>query len=363
MIALLYIIGAIYGLIALFELYLIIGFRVNKSGANHELKDWPQVSLLVCARNEEVNLRTCIESLLQLDYPKDKFQILIGNDNSTDKTSAIISEFENQSQQVIGISIEHEKEGLIAKGNVLNQLIDQTQHEYQVIIDADMQVSEQWLKQMVSALHEYDMISGYTQISRQGRWSQTQYFDWQIVLHSMKAMADSFRPISILGNNMGFRKSSYDRVGGFRALGPTDVEDLGLPQRFQKHGLNTGQLILDSGEAYTKPQMAIVEMIEQRCRWMNGVFTHHWLLAIPAFFARLWFVIAACAFLVSPYLSLLILTYGIGFNYIKYLQITSAAKSQRKSILLEPIFISLLDTFALLRISILGKVSWKGRKF
>ena len=327
------------------------------------MKEWPLVSLHVCARNEEDNLRTCIDSLLQLDYPKDKFQILIGNDNSTDETPAIISEFEIQYEQVKGFSIVHEKEGLIAKGNVLNQLIDQTQDEYQIIIDADMQVSKLWLKQMVTALQAYDMVSGYTQISKQGLWSQIQYFDWQIVLHSMKTMADSLRPISILGNNMGFRKSSYDRVGGFRALGPTDVEDLGLLQRFQKHGLKTGQLILDSGEAYTKPQMTIVEMIEQRCRWMNGVFTHHWLLAIPAFFARLWLLVAILSFLVSPYLGLMILIYGIGINYFKYLQITSAAKSIRKSILLEPIIISLLDTFALLRISILGKVSWKGRKF
>ena len=323
----------------------------------------PSVTVLVCARNEAVNLPRCLASLSGLDYPKEKIEILMGDDNSEDHTWEVIQSHVKQYAYMHGFPIEHEKDGLIAKANVLNQLIEFSKYEYQVIIDADMAVEPNWLKTMVAALQDHDMVSGYTQIDRSGPWAQLQYFDWQIVLHSMKAMADTFRPISILGNNMGFRKSAYDQVGGFLGLGPTDVEDLGLLQRFQKAGLRTGQVIDKVGFAKTLAQHSFSEMLTQRCRWMNGVFTHHWLLGIPALFARLWVVFALVFVFNNPEVTLFIFLYGYLMSILKYVSISVRTSSKIKLLGYEPIIISLLDTFALVRILVKGKVSWKGRKF
>lgn len=363
MMILIYIIASVYIAIFLFELILIGRFRVTQFSHSVEPADWPKATLLVCARNEEHNLPRCIESLIALDYPKDKLLILIGDDNSEDATWSVIEQFQSSHPYIKGVKIQHEKEGLIAKGNVLNQLIDCSTDEYQVIIDADMEVTNHWLKSMILGLQESAMVSGYTQIAQGGRYSHLQFFDWRIVLHTMRAMADTFRPISILGNNMGFRKSAYDQVGGFRALGPTDVEDLGLLQRFQKAGLKTSQLVVSKGMACTQPQQTFSEMITQRCRWMNGVFTHHWVLGIPALFARLWIVFAIVAYFFHPGLCAGIVLYGWLINLFKYVQVGMKTKTGLKTILLEPFFISLLDTFALLRIIFKGKVSWKGRRY
>ena len=161
---------------------------------------------------------------------------------------------------------------------------------------------------------------------------------------------------------MTFRKKAYDQVGGFRGLGPTDVEDLGLLQRFQKSGLTTIQLLAPFGHAATKPQLTFDELLTQRCRWMNGVFTHHFILGIPALFARLWVVFGLVALWLDTDLALLIAFYGFGTNWIKSRIVTSRTKSHNSIFLIEPIIISLLDTLALLRLIFAGKVSWKGRK-
>lgn len=336
-------------------------FKQVSTIANDQL---PSVSVLVCARNEELNLWDCLNSLIDLDYPEGRMEILIGNDNSEDGTAEIIEEFESKFKYIKSIAIEFEKEGLIAKGNVLNQLIDKARFQYQVIIDADMIVTSKWLTYMVSALvNGNDMVSGHTQIKGSNWLTNLQLMDWQIVLHSMKVMSDTVRPISILGNNMAFRKEAYDVVGGFRGLGPTDVEDLGLLQRFQKHKLKTMQLINSFGYAYTKPQLTFDDLITQRCRWMNGVFTHHFVLGIPALFARLWIVFAVTALFFDQTLGMLIMFYGLTMNWSKSRSMTMMTKSNNLFFIVEPIIISLLDTLALIRLMFVGKVSWKGRKY
>ncbi|WP_236017361.1 glycosyltransferase [Roseivirga sp. E12] len=354
----------IYLLLYVVELFLMaVHWLKFKSTSLLEGDELPKVSVLVCARNEEHNLRDSLSSLLSSDYPFDRLEILVGNDNSEDNTESIIQEFVQQNDVIKSIRIDEEKDGLIAKGNVLSQLIDASHFEYQVIIDADMIVTKDWLKLMVSSLVSgNDMVSGYTQILKSNWIANLQFMDWQSVLFAMKTMADFIRPISILGNNMAFRKSTYDRLGGFRGLGPTDVEDLGLLQRFQKEGLKTMQLVEPYGHAYTKPQLTFDELLTQRCRWMNGVFTHHFVLGIPAFFARLWVVMALVMVWFNKDWALFIAFYGLWTNWMKSRIMTTRTKSHDSIFLISPIVISLLDTLALLRIIFIGKVSWKGRK-
>lgn len=354
----------IYGILYLVEGALSVLFWLRfKRVSLLPTAQLPSVTVLVCARDEEHNLRDCLDSLVKSDYPRDKIEILVGDDNSEDRTDDIIREFESRHDFIKGYSILHEKDGLIAKANVLSQLIDESQFQYHVIIDADMIVTESWLHYMVSALVSgNDMVSGYTQVQQSTWLANLQFMDWQSVLHSMKVMADSIRPISILGNNMAFRKEAYDKVGGFRGLGPTDVEDLGLLQRFHKQGFKTMQLADTFGQAYTKPQLTFNELMIQRCRWMNGVFTHHFILGIPALFARLWFSFAIATFFFEPTLSLFVIIYGLLFSWLKSRLMTIKMRSNRLIFIVAPILISLLDTLALFRLMFVGKVSWKGRK-
>lgn len=55
--------------------------------------EWPEISIVVPAYNEETSIRRTIESLLALDYPADRRQILIVSDCSTDRTDAIVAEY------------------------------------------------------------------------------------------------------------------------------------------------------------------------------------------------------------------------------------------------------------------------------
>ena len=358
MIVLLY----LYVIIFLIEIGLIMSFVLKfKPNEVKSITD-AHLSILVCARNEESNLPCLIDSLLASDYPLSEIEILIGDDQSTDGTPKVIKEYADQNRMIKYVSIKDEKDGLIAKGNVLAQLVDQSKFDKVLIIDADMKVDQQWMSTMSGLLDQFDLISGYTMIDKKSDVVGDQFFDWAVVLHTMKAMSDAFRSISILGNNMGFVRSAYDQVNGFRGLGPTDVEDLGLLRNFQKQDLMAFQFIGSLGIAYSRAQQDYASVLTQRVRWMNGVFTHHWLLAIPAFFARLWFLIGLIALIFSKWAAF-ILIFGFLVNLIKYRQVMTKSGGSKKFRILSPASISLLDTFALFYRIFIGKVSWKGRKF
>src|SRR5437868_4142979 len=50
--------------------------------------DFPKVTVLICARNEEKNLDLCLESLAGINYPSELLEILVVDDCSTDSTAA-----------------------------------------------------------------------------------------------------------------------------------------------------------------------------------------------------------------------------------------------------------------------------------
>src|SRR5580704_713021 len=58
-----------------------------------EPAEWPSVSMLISVYNEEKHIIQRIENLLTLDYPTDKFEVLIGSDGSTDRTNEMVRKF------------------------------------------------------------------------------------------------------------------------------------------------------------------------------------------------------------------------------------------------------------------------------
>ena len=65
-------------------------FRSKASSSERDSTPWPEVSIVISAHNEESVIGRRIENLLDLDYPPDRLQILIGSDGSTDRTGEII---------------------------------------------------------------------------------------------------------------------------------------------------------------------------------------------------------------------------------------------------------------------------------
>src|SRR5947209_17035251 len=62
----------------------------SKPENSEQSEDYPLVSIIVPARNEERNIRRCVESLLEQNYPN--YEVIVVDDGSTDETPDILED-------------------------------------------------------------------------------------------------------------------------------------------------------------------------------------------------------------------------------------------------------------------------------
>ncbi len=90
----------------------------------------PNVTILITAYNEERDIKTKLENTLQLDYPKDKLEILVASDGSTDNTDNIVRQFSDRNVRLF------RQEGRVGKTITQNNAVEQSSGEIILFSDA-----------------------------------------------------------------------------------------------------------------------------------------------------------------------------------------------------------------------------------
>ncbi len=98
--------------------------------------DWPSVSILVPAHNEEVVIGRTIEAMLALDYPRDRLEVIIINDGSTDATRDIVADWAGRDERVVLYDVPR-GEGGKGKSRALNLGVKVARSDYIAVYDAD----------------------------------------------------------------------------------------------------------------------------------------------------------------------------------------------------------------------------------
>jgi len=131
-------------IVAIILLFIMINFIINnyvfKNTINHRLPDSflrkdPLISVLIPARNEQDNIKRCINSLLKQDYSN--LEILVLDDNSTDMTAAVVEKMAEKDDRV---KLYHGKplaRGWLGKSYACQQLSEYANGDYLAFIDAD----------------------------------------------------------------------------------------------------------------------------------------------------------------------------------------------------------------------------------
>jgi cellulose synthase/poly-beta-1,6-N-acetylglucosamine synthase-like glycosyltransferase len=245
---------------------LLFLFNFNK----YELKtddSMPRVSILLAAKDEEKSIVRCLDSLLLLSYPKDKLEILIGNDASIDNTLEIIKTYEQKDAHIKAFDITVKVGSQHGKANVLAQLANQAEGEYYLITDADMELPIDWCQYMLSSIkNKIGMAIGVTQV--QG--NRMQDLDWLYALGMLKVVADLGQPMTGMGNNMIISKQAYQSVGGYESLPFSITEDYELFKHVKEKGYQCAHIYQNEVLGKTLPIKGFLNLLNQRKRWMQG---------------------------------------------------------------------------------------------
>lgn len=122
----------------IFLLSLFINNKVNKKDIE------PAVTFLITAYNEEKSIKQKLENTLSLDYPREKLEIIVASDGSTDRTDEIIKEFGDK-----GVTL-HRVEGRVGKTETQNQTVKIAKGEVVIFSDATTKYKKDAIKKIVS---------------------------------------------------------------------------------------------------------------------------------------------------------------------------------------------------------------------
>ncbi len=283
---------------------IIFLFALNKKERKVQLQDreLPKVSVVVAARNEEENIERCVNSIINLDYPKEKLEIIVADDGSTDRTAEIVSQLQNNNPNLKLLKIKSQINNLKGKANALAQAIGQATGEFIFMTDADCAVPKTWIKGMLKYFDEKtDVASGITIIERGKIFYGMQSLDWVFLLGVAASVGKLFKPVACIGNNMVFRKEAYVDFGGYQNLKFSITEDFALFKAIIQNGEWTYSYPVDIETlVISKPVKTWKELYHQKKRWgtggldtgplgiavMSGGYLFHLLLLLSPFFLQ-----------------------------------------------------------------------------
>ncbi|MEM6524967.1 MAG: glycosyltransferase [Bacteroidota bacterium] len=259
--------GIVFITDSLLVLCWIFKFKVFQAEYKYE----PSVSILVAARNEEENIERCVRSLMDLDYPHDKLEILIGNDQSTDSTSSILSKLKSEYPDIKIMDVVDQVGYAKGKANVLAQLASKAKGDFFFITDADCRVDPLWVRGLLGCYVDGVGIGvGITDVD--DTW---QGMDWLFALGLIKALHDLNNPVVAMGNNMFVTRKAYKAVGGYESIPFSVTEDLELFKQVKKKGFKTRHVASVESTVLTKSTVGLLNLMQQRKRWLAGAVQLH----------------------------------------------------------------------------------------
>ena len=251
-----------------FEVFLLLTYIEKKKYIKTEYlekKDeyWPTVDIVVPCFNESKTIIATINSLLGLDYPKDKLKILVIDDGSTDDSLNTLEFFKENPQ----VEIHHKENG--GKFTALNFGIENSKADLFGCLDADSFVDKDALKNMMPYFENQKIMAVVPSIKVHAPGNVLQKiqkieYGWGIfvrkVLTYLNALHVTPGPFTI------FRRKIFENVGKYRHAHHT--EDLEMALRLQKHHYkiaNSHRSIV-----YTVTPKTIRTLYKQRRRWSYG---------------------------------------------------------------------------------------------
>lgn len=255
------------GFYFLFLVFLFIGIlRVRKESYQNNLK----VSVIVPFRNEGKNLVRCISSLLDQNFDKERFEIILVDDNSSDNSVELIKDYLNHPLiKLIRLENDSGKKRAIEAG------INLSNYEIIVTTDADCYHSQNWLKSLVESIDEKTgFVAGKVVYSNtKNFFEELQKIEFASLVSIGAAFIGNQIPLLANGASCAYRKDLFFRVGGFKdnlSLASGDEEFLMQKIHFETE-YKVKFCALDDSVAFTEPIRELKKFINQRKRWVSKV--------------------------------------------------------------------------------------------
>ncbi|MEK6905946.1 MAG: glycosyltransferase family 2 protein [Nanoarchaeota archaeon] len=214
--------------------WLLVLFSPDPEQKNKKLSVFPFFSAIVPAYNEEESITSTLQSLVNLDYPKDKIEIIVVNDGSKDKTKEKVELFIAQHPSNTITLLNQENQG---KGKAMNKGLAVARGEYFACLDADSFIAPNGLQAMLPIFEQDQNIAAVCPLLKvkkpQNVLQKVQWYEY-VVNMFYKFLNAKLDCIHVTPGPFSVYKTKVIKdLGGYDET--TITEDLEIAIRLQKH--------------------------------------------------------------------------------------------------------------------------------
>ncbi|HMA96916.1 MAG TPA: glycosyltransferase family 2 protein [Polyangiaceae bacterium] len=164
----------------------------------------PSVSVVVAAHNEAQNIGTKIENLLALDYPKEKLQIIVASDGSTDETNSIVEAYADR-----GVVLVRLKQAR-GKPSALNEAVSCATGDVVVFCDARQRVDANAISALVACLADPTVGSVSGELHMEDTKGPGAYWKYEKVIRNAESRVGSVPGVT--GALHAMRRSLFEPI-------------------------------------------------------------------------------------------------------------------------------------------------------
>jgi cellulose synthase/poly-beta-1,6-N-acetylglucosamine synthase-like glycosyltransferase len=248
-------------------------FSLTEKPSTNRDENFPTVSLIVCARNEERRLPRLLRALERQQYPRDKLEICLVDDRSDDRTGDLMENFASLHPNVIHLRIDDTVPDFAPKKRAIDTAIRHTTGEVILLTDSDAVPGPLWIHEIAAAFTpDTAMVCGYSPYFPRRSFLQKmlalEYFS-----HAAVAAGGigAGRPLTCVGSNLAYRRDAYLGIGGFDGIAHwiSGDDDL-LLHKMHRAGIGEIRYVAQpESHAPVRPPRSWREFKSQRTRYAS----------------------------------------------------------------------------------------------
>ena len=234
-----------------------------------------RISVIIAARNEEENIKNCLDAILNQSYPEHLFEVLVVDDFSSDNTAAIVSAYTSQNIKLISLRNYVEANAINSfKKKAIEIALQQSTGDLIVTTDADCVVPKNWLQTIAAFYQEKNpsFIVMPVAINCGNRFIEIfQAVDFMTLQGITGASVHKKIHSMCNGANLAYTKKAFNAVNGFAGIDTiASGDDMLLMHKIYKQ-YPEAVLFLKSKEVIvqTQPVLTVKEFFNQRIRWAS----------------------------------------------------------------------------------------------
>ncbi len=240
-------------------------------------KERPFISVVICAKNEEKNVKENLPSILNQHYSN--FEVIVVNDGSTDNTWQILEIMAKNFSHLKITSLHPVNKKFTGKKEALTKGIEMASYEIIVVTDADCTAaSKNWLNKIAKQYHaneKVEVILGYGPYIEEKGWLN-KFIRYETLITAVQyfSYAIAGLPYMGVGRNLSYKKECFQKTGINKHMHITSGDD-DLLIKDIAHKSNTSILLDQESFVYSKGASTFRNWTKQKLRhYSTGKYYH-----------------------------------------------------------------------------------------